>query len=235
MTPQTLPALLREEAAELLALFPAARRAAAGGPAGGEAPLDSMARAAYRMLRLAENAELVAALSAGEAKPEAVCISQLTAAYVSGAAGVCRFARFVPAWPERPVWTPGHPRFFAAALGSLLADLLARGGERPVVGAQLLQEGKTARLTLTRPAAADTPDAAQTPAGADAFGLAAARCYAAWCGGRVLYGASPEGGVSASLCLPVCPPGAAEEAPAYAADRFSALYVQLAGVCDLPV
>ena len=46
-----LAAHLREDTADLLALLPAARRAAAGGPGGGEATLDGIARAAYRTLR----------------------------------------------------------------------------------------------------------------------------------------------------------------------------------------
>mgnify|MGYP000497256242 CR=1 FL=1 len=46
----------------LLALLPAARRAAAGGPGGGEATLDGIARAAYRTLRTAENLAAHAAL-----------------------------------------------------------------------------------------------------------------------------------------------------------------------------
>ena len=50
-----LAAHLREDTADLLALLPAARRAAAGGPGGGEATLDGIARAAYRTLRTAEN------------------------------------------------------------------------------------------------------------------------------------------------------------------------------------
>ena len=48
-----LAAHLREDTADLLALLPAARRAAAGGPGGGEATLDGIARAAYRTLRTA--------------------------------------------------------------------------------------------------------------------------------------------------------------------------------------
>ncbi len=231
---KALTALLREEAAELLAAVPAARRAAAGGPLGGEAALDGIARAGYRILRLAENTELLAALTA-DAEPEPICLSQLTAAYVSGAAGVCRFARFLPAFPPGPVWTPGHPRFFAAALGSLLADALRRGGERPVLSVQIAQQGAAARVTVTRFAAADAAGAAQAPAGMDALGLAAARRYAAWCGGRLLYGASPGGGAFASLCLPVCAPGAPAPVPAYAADRVSPLYVQLCDMCDLPL
>ena len=57
-----LAAHLREETAELLALLPAARRAAAGGPGSGEAALDGIARAAYRTLRTAENLAAHAAL-----------------------------------------------------------------------------------------------------------------------------------------------------------------------------
>ena len=57
-----LAAHLREDTADLLALLPAARRAAAGGPGGGEATLDGIARASYRTLRTAENLAAHAAL-----------------------------------------------------------------------------------------------------------------------------------------------------------------------------
>ena len=57
-----LAAHLREDTADLLALLPAARRAAAGGPGGGEATLDGIARAAYRTLRTAENLAAHAAI-----------------------------------------------------------------------------------------------------------------------------------------------------------------------------
>ncbi len=233
MAVDTLPALLREEAAELLALFPAARRAAAGGPAGGEAALDGMARAAYRVLRLAENAGALAALE--KARPVPLCLSRQCAAYVRAAADVCRFAHFVPVWPRGAVWTPGHPQFFAAALGSLLAEALAGGGERPVVSVRLAAAKGTARLIVTRRAAPDSAGVLPAPAGADALGLALVRRYAAWCGGRFLRGTAGAGGVFASLSLPVCPPGPPAPPPGYAADRFSALYVQLSGVCDLPL
>ena len=133
-----LAARLREETAELLALLPAARKAAAGGPAGGEAALDGMARAAYRVLRIAENMDACAALAAGAVKASPICITALAAAYVNGAAGVCRTAVFQPAWPREPLWSPGCARLFAAALGNLLANAVQYGGERPVisVGAQ---------------------------------------------------------------------------------------------------
>lgn len=52
---------------------------------------------------------------------------------------------------------------------------------------------------------------------------------AAWALGLRLHGAC------FSLCLPLCPPGAAPSVPDYMADRFSPLYVQLAPVCDLPL
>ena len=52
---------------------------------------------------------------------------------------------------------------------------------------------------------------------------------------RLLAGSAPERGACFSLCLPLCPPGAAPSVPDYMADRFSPLYVQLAPVCDLPL
>ena len=60
-------------------------------------------------------------------------------------------------------------------------------------------------------------------------------CYARAYGGRLLAGSAPERGACFSLCLPLCPPGAAPSVPDYMADRFSPLYVQLAPVCDLPL
>ena len=81
-----LAAHLREDTADLLALLPAARRAAAGGPGGGEATLDGIARAAYRTLRTAENLAAHAALCTAPPHPQPVCVTALAAAYVSGAA-----------------------------------------------------------------------------------------------------------------------------------------------------
>ena len=86
-----LAAHLREDTADLLALLPAARRAAAGGPGGGEATLDGIARAAYRTLRTAENLAAHAALCTAPPHPQPVCVTALAAAYVSGAAGVLHF------------------------------------------------------------------------------------------------------------------------------------------------
>ena len=117
-----LAAHLREDTADLLALLPAARRAAAGGPGGGEATLDGIARAAYRTLRTAENLAAHAALCTAPPHPQPVCVTALAAAYVSGAAGVCRSAVFVPEWPRAPLWAMGDARLFAAALGNLLAN-----------------------------------------------------------------------------------------------------------------
>ena len=102
-----LAAHLREDTADLLALLPAARRAAAGGPGGGEATLDGIARAAYRTLRTAENLAAHAALCTAPPHPRPVCVTALAAAYVSGAAGVCRSAVFVPEWPRAPLWAMG--------------------------------------------------------------------------------------------------------------------------------
>lgn len=212
-----LAARLREEAAELLAYLPAARCAAAGGPAGGEAALDGMARAAYRILRLAENEDAFAQLGARGARPEPVCVTALAASFLSGAAGVCRQARFAPVWPDGPLWTPGGERLFLTVFGGLVADALARGGERPLVRFSAVRSGPNALLTLTA-AGADSPPE-----------LSLARRYAGWCGGRLLYTQS-----ACTLCLPLCAGGTAVP-PDLLADRFSPLYVQLSAVCDLPL
>lgn len=143
-----LAARLREETTELLALLPAARKAAAGGPAGGEAALDGMARAAYRVLRIAENMEACAALASGTVKAVPICVTALAAAYVNGAAGVCRTAVFQPEWPREPLWSPGCARLFAAALGNLLANAVQYGGERPAVSVRAQRNGAMLLLTV---------------------------------------------------------------------------------------
>ena len=143
-----LAAHLREDTADLLALLPAARRAAAGGPGGGEATLDGIARAAYRTLRTAENLAAHAALCTAPPHPQPVCVTALAAAYVSGAAGVCRSAVFVPEWPRAPLWAMGDARLFAAALGNLLANAVQYGGERPAISVRAARRGETLLLTV---------------------------------------------------------------------------------------
>lgn len=228
-----LAAHLRADAAELLAYLPAARHAAAGGPGGGEAALDGIARAAYRMLRTAENLAAHAALAtAPRLRP--VCATALAAAYVSGAAGVCRDAVFHTEWPRTPLWTMGDARLFADALGNLLANALLYGGERAHIRVRAARSESTLTLTV-----ADSGAGCLTPAGADGdalgLGLGIARRYAQVCGGRLIAQTMPGRGACFSLCLPLCAPGAHSETPDYVADRFSPLYVQLAPVCDLPL
>lgn len=245
-------ARLREETAELLALLPAARQAAAGGPAGGEAALDGMARAAYRVLRIAENMEARAALAAGTVKAVPICITALAAAYVNGAAGVCRAAVFRPEWPREPLWSRGCERLFAAALGNLLANAVQYGGERPAVSVRAQKSGGMLLLTVADNGAGYTAHAETV----NGLGLAVARQYAAAFGGQLLVNSAPGQGTRVTLCLPLCapgvrktpdapgaasPPGTREPRfaphipPDYMADRFSPLYVQLAPVCDLPL
>lgn len=226
-----LAARLRDEAAELLALLPAARRAAAGGPAGGEAALDAMARAVYRVLRIAENMDACAALDAGAYRAAPVCVTALAAAYVSGAAGVCREAAFRPEWPREPLWSLGSTRLFAAALGNLLANAVQYGGERPAVSVWARKSGAMLLLTVADNGAGCGGFAAH----ADGLGLCVARRYAEAFGGQLLAHSAPGQGARVTLCLPLCAPGAFVPPPDYMADRLSPLYVQLAPVCDLPL
>ena len=255
-----LAARLREETTELLALLPAARKAAAGGPAGGEAALDGMARAAYRVLRIAENMEACAALSAGAVQAVPICVTALAAAYVNGAAGVCRAAVFRPEWPREPLWSPGCARLFAAALGNLLANAVQYGGERPAVSVRIQKSGAMLLLTVADNGAGYTARPAACPDGnpetAGGLGLAVVRHYAEAFGGQLLINSAPGQGARFTLCLPLCAPGSPETPPTqdvakmsgeteaplapsippdYMADRFSPLYVQLAPVCDLPL
>lgn len=255
-------ARLREETTELLALLPAARKAAAGGPAGGETALDGMARAAYRVLRIAENMDARAVLAAGAARAAPICVTALAAAYVNGAAGVCRAAVFRPQWPREPLWSRGNARLFAAALGNLLANAVQYGGERPAVSVRAQKSGAMLLLTVADNGAGYTARPAARPDAADGLGLAVVRRYAEAFGGQLLVNSAPGQGARFTLCLPLCAPGgetlpdaqgttpvqgtenpsgeqgtpfAPPIPPDYIADRFSPLYVQLAPVCDLPL
>ncbi|MBD5102755.1 MAG: ATP-binding protein [Subdoligranulum sp.] len=201
-----LAARLREETAELLALLPAARKAAAGGPAGGEAALDGMARAAYRVLRIAENMDARAALAAGTEKPVPICVTALAAAYVNGAAGVCRSAVFQPEWPREPLWSPGCARLFAAALGNLLANAVQYGGERPFVSVRAKKSGMMVLLSVADNGAGYAVPC-ETGKTGDGLGLAVARQYAETFGGQLLVNNTPGLGARFTLCLPLCAPG----------------------------
>ncbi|MBD5095272.1 MAG: ATP-binding protein [Subdoligranulum sp.] len=201
-----LAARLREETAELLALLPAARKAAAGGPAGGEAALDGMARAAYRVLRIAENMDARAALAAGTEKPAPICVTALAAAYVNGAAGVCRSAVFQPEWPREPLWSPGCARLFAAALGNLLANAVQYGGERPFVSVRARKSGMMVLLSVADNGAGYAVPY-ETGETGDGLGIAVARQYAETFGGQLLVNNTPGLGARFTLCLPLCAPG----------------------------
>lgn len=209
-----IAARLREETAELLALLPAARQAAAGGPAGGEAVLDGMARAAYRVLRIAENMQACAVLASGAAKAAPICITALAAAYVNGAAGVCRAAVFRPEWPREPLWSPGCARLFGAALGNLLANAVQYGGERPAVSVRAQKSGAKLLLTVADNGAG-YPEGSEAAAG---LGLAVARQYAAAFGGQLLINNTPGQGACVTLCLPLCAPGGVNPHGAQAAE-----------------
>ncbi|MFQ7726029.1 MAG: hypothetical protein ACLRI7_06405 [Ruthenibacterium lactatiformans] len=108
-----LAAHLREDTADLLALLPAARRAAAGGPGGGEATLDGIARAAYRTLRTAENLAAHAALCTAPPHPQPVRQRWPRLRQRRGAAA----ARCSCPKASAPQ-AMGDARLFAAALGN---------------------------------------------------------------------------------------------------------------------
>lgn len=197
-----LAARLREETAELLALLPAARKAAAGGPAGGEAALDGIARAAYRVLRIAENMEACAALASGTERAVPICVTALAAAYVNGAAGVCRTAVFQPEWPREPLWSLGCARLFAAALGNLLANAVQYGGERPFISVRARKSGMILFLTVADNGAGYPA----SPEAGDGLGLTVARRYAEIFGGQLLVNSVAGLGARFTLCLPLCTP-----------------------------
>ena len=67
------------------------------------------------------------------------------------------------------------------------------------------------------------------------LGLELARRFAAAYGGRFAVRTAARGGTAAALTLPLCLPNGEAQPPDFAADRFSAVYVQLAGLCRLPL
>ena len=107
--------------------------------------------------------------------------------------------------------------------------MAASGPQYPCV---VMGEGFALALTVADNGPGCAPSAGDRGLG---LGLEVARRYARAYGGRLLAGSAPERGACFSLCLPLCPPGAAPSVPDYMADRFSPLYVQLAPVCDLPL
>lgn len=144
---------------------------------------------------------------AGAALPaEPICVTALAAAYVNGAAGVCRSAVFRPEWPGEPLWSPGCERLFAAALGNLLANAVQYGGERPFISVRAQKSGAMLLLTV-----ADNGAGYAAPAAAaNGLGLAVARQYAEAFGGRMLIHSAPGQGARFTLCLPLCAPGVQE-------------------------
>ena len=214
-----LAAHLREDPADLLALLPAARRAAAGGPGGGEATLDSgIARAAYRTLRAAKTAGRSRRALHRTAPPAAGvrysagrglrqrrggCVPQrgVRARMASGASvghvgmrGCCP-PHWVICWPTR-------------------CSMAASGPQYPCVR-------RGAGKRCFSPVADNGPGCA--PSAGDrglGLGLEVARRYARAYGGRLLAGSAPERGARVPLCLPLWPARRRPSVPDYMADRF---------------
>ena len=233
---------MRAEMTELLALLPAARRDPALSDAASYA-LDCAARCAYRCLRDAQNMAALGALHSAQRRP--VCVSAHAEAFLHAAAAVCPEVQFCFAAPGAPLWCKTDARLFAVCLGNLVRNAALYGSDAPRVSLAVRRSGRFAVFSVT-----DSGEGfpACAPSGAPlasfgrygertglGLGLELARRFATAYGGRFAMRTSRRGGACAVLALPLCLPGSEDGAPDFAADRFSVLYVQLAGLCRLPL
>lgn len=233
---------MREEMTELLALLPAARRDPALGDAAAYA-LDCAALCAYRCLRDAQNIAALGSLHSAQRRP--VCVSAHAEAFAHAAAAVCADVRFSFSAPDAPLWCKTDERLLAVCLGNLVRNAALYGSDAPRVAVTVRRSGRFAVLTVTDSGEGFAAGAARG-APLSSFGrygertglglgLELARRFAAAYGGRFAVRTARLGGASAVLALPLCLPGTAAEPPDFAADRFSVLYVQLTGLCRLPL
>lgn len=236
-----IAARLREESAHLLANLPAARLCAGDA----ERALDGIARAAYETLRTAANLSAYAALCTAPPPARPFCLSGLAESFIHGAAAVCRRTEFCFSSCAQPLWAAGDAELFVLCLGNLVLNAALYGGERPAVTVRCSARGGMAAASVCdngdglprtgARAALFEPWSGGAPGEGLGLGLAIAHRYAVHYGG--LLAAEERRGIGSRLllCLPQAAPQGAFVRPDYAADRTSALYVQLAPVCDLPL
>lgn len=223
-------AVLRAECAELLA-------------APGPAP-----RAAYRVLRAAQNLEMWAHLTGGIRPGRVMDLAASARALVEAARevwpvppGLLRFAAC-----SQPLAVAAGEPAFAAALLNLLCNSLQYGGSRPTVSVRCLRQGSRAVLLYRdwgpgipphRQRLALTPFAGAGSLPGLGLGLPLAAAFAACSGGAFTLESRPGQGVAAALSLPLCPVARLPRPPhaaALLADRYSPVYVQLSPRCILP-
>lgn len=124
-------------------------------------------------------------------------------------------------------------------LGNLIRNAALYGPDAPKVSLSLRRCGRFAVLTVSDPGegfpiGAGRPLCSMGRCGERTglgLGLGLAQRFAAAYGGRFAVRTASRGGTAAALTLPLCLPGEAASPPDFAADRFSAVYVQLAGLC----
>ena len=231
---------MRSEMTELLSLLPAARRDPALDEPGAYA-LDCAALCAYRCLRDAQNISAWGTLHSPPRRP--VCVSACAEAFVHAAAAVCPGVRFSYVPPASPLWSRTDAQLFAVCLGNLIRNAALYGPDAPKVSLSLRRCGRFAVLTVSDPGegfplGAGRPLCSMGRCGERTglgLGLGLAQRFAAAYGGRFAVRTASRGGTAAALTLPLCLPGEAAAPPDFAADRFSAVYVQLAGLCRLPL
>lgn len=235
---------LRENTADMLALLPAVRRASDD-----ENCVDRLVRTVYRQLRCAENLQAYATLTVQPPVAQPFCASALASGFIESAKSVCRRADFICTFSPVPIWTAGNVRLFCTVLGNLIGNSLLYACEAPRVTVQLEQRGDNAVLTVTDngkglccgsgcelflPWRAADPYG-DTEGGGLGLGLAIVQRYAAAYGGHLVAEGKWGEGCRMALSMPMCSAGGTAALPAFAADRCSALYVQLCEVCDLPL
>ncbi len=235
---------LRESTADMLALLPAVRRACDD-----EYGVDKLVRGVYRQLRCAENLQAYATLAAQPPVAQPFCVSALASGFIEGAKSICRTADFVCTLSPVPMWTAGNVRLFCTVLGNLIGNSLLYACESPRITLQLEKQGENIVLTvidngkglcagsgceLFLPWRASDPYG-DAEGGGLGLGLAIVQRYAAAYGGHLVAEGKWGEGCRMALSMPLCSAGGTAALPAFAADRYSALYVQLCDVCDLPL
>lgn len=253
---EALSAHLREDIANLLACLPAVRRSAEHTLAD-TVCISTMATAAYRALRSAENLAAWGVLA--QVYPQQIAgkpfaAAALASSFFEAAAVVCPAAHIACAVPDAPLYTIGNASLFVVCLGNLLANSLAYAQDIPQAVLTVERQGNNAVFTLRdtgkgmqidtlgkalTPWVSQDPYLDGAPAPGLGLGLALAQKYAAAYKGLLAVQSNFGHGCTVAISLPCCPAPAQNAAfaatPAsFLQNRYSTLYAQLCDVCTLP-